>query len=186
MQFIECERGGSAVFKVQGDGEVLADGSFTGPADFSEMIAVRAGASTAEAGDVMVIDPDGSREIAKSAAPRSTLVAGVYSTRPGFVGSERDWDRVDPFKAEGEEQETYTRAEMAAEFDEIPLAVVGIVPCKVTAENGPIRPGDLLVTSSTPGHAMRDDDPKTGTVLGKALEPHGAGTGLIRVLVTLQ
>jgi len=30
---------------------------------------------------------------------------------------------------------------------EVPLAMVGIVPCKATAENGAIRRGDLLVTS---------------------------------------
>jgi hypothetical protein len=75
---------------------------------------------------------------------------------------------------------------MASEFDEIPMAVVGIVPCKVSAENGPIRPGDLLVTSATPGHAMRDSDPGVGTVLGKALERLESGTGTIRVLVSLQ
>jgi hypothetical protein len=33
---------------------------------------------------------------------------------------------------------------------------------------------------------MRDEDPKTGTVVGKALESLPAGTGLIKVLVTLQ
>ncbi|MBI4577981.1 MAG: hypothetical protein HY722_17095 [Planctomycetes bacterium] len=74
---------------------------------------------------------------------------------------------------------------------QVPLAVVGIVPCKVTTEGGPIRPGDLLVTSGTPGHAMRDDDPRVGTVLGKSLgsledEGTGAVTGMIDVLVTLQ
>ena len=58
--------------------------------------------------------------------------------------------------------------------------------CKVSAENGPIHAGDLLVTSSTPGHAMRADNPPRGTVLGKALETHKSGTGLIQVLVTLQ
>ena len=65
---------------------------------------------------------------------------------------------------------------------------VGIsnVPCKVSAENGPIRPGDLLVTSSTPGHAMRDDRPEPGTILGKALGSIDFGTGLIEVLVMLQ
>jgi hypothetical protein len=76
--------------------------------------------------------------------------------------------------------------DMASEFDEVPLAVVGIVPCKVTAENGAISPGDLLVTSSTPGHAMRDDDPTVGTVIGKALGSLGVGEGVIDVLVTLQ
>ncbi|MCH8981558.1 hypothetical protein IH922_06010 [candidate division KSB1 bacterium] len=60
------------------------------------------------------------------------------------------------------------------------------MPCKVSAENGAIRPGDLLVTSSLPGHAMRDDKPGVGTVLGKALGSLNSGTGVIRVLVTMQ
>jgi hypothetical protein len=111
-------------------------------------------------------------------------VAGIYSTKPGVLGSERDWDK--PAKGDGEERGAYTMEEMAAQFNEVPLAVVGIVPCKVSAENGAIRPGDLLVTSSTPGHAMRDEDPRTGTVVGKALESLASGTGSIKVLVTLQ
>ena len=72
--------------------------------------------------------------------------------------------------------------------DEVPLAVVGIVPCKVTAENGAIRVGDLLVTSSTPGHAMKgtDRNKMLGAVVGKALAPLDDGKGVIQVLVTLQ
>jgi len=183
MQFIECERGDTVKFKVEADGNVYADGSYSGPADFSEMIAVSSGAQTVEPGDVMVIDPRNSRATVKASVPRSTLVAGIYSTRPGFLGSERDWDK--PVRGEGEETGTYTMEEMASEFNEVPLAVVGIVPCKASAENGSIHPGDLLVTSGTPGHAMRDDDPKVGTVLGKALESLASGTGLVKVLVTL-
>jgi len=76
--------------------------------------------------------------------------------------------------------------EMAATVGEIPLAVVGIVPCRVSAENGAINPGDLLVTASTAGHAMRDDNPRAGTILGKALGTLHSGTGTIDVLVTLQ
>jgi hypothetical protein len=41
---------------------------------------------------------------------------------------------------------------------EVPMAVVGIVPCKVSAENGAIEVGDLLVASFTPGHAMKGTD----------------------------
>jgi hypothetical protein len=72
--------------------------------------------------------------------------------------------------------------------NEVPLAVVGIVPCNVTAENGPIMPGDLLVTSSTPGHAMKGTDRgrMLGAVVGKALQPLEKGTGVIQVLLTLQ
>jgi hypothetical protein len=183
-QFIECERGLDREFAVYGDGNVYADGSYTGPADFSEMIAVSTGAATAEPGDVMVIEPGSARAIVKCSEPRSTLVAGIYSTRPGFIGSEREWDR--PGAGDDATDRVYTLEAMASEFDEIPLAVVGIVPCRVSAENGAIRPGDLLVTSSTPGHAMRDADPGVGTVLGKALEALPSGTGVIKVLVTLQ
>lgn len=76
----------------------------------------------------------------------------------------------------------------AAETGGAPVAILGVVSCKVSAENGPIHPGDLLVTSSTPGHAMRADRARAqpGTILGKALESLDTGTGLIQVLVTLQ
>ncbi len=168
-------------FRVNADGNVFADGSYTGPADFAEMIRVSSGAATVEAGDVLVIDPNNPRSVVKSTTAHSTLVAGIFSTEPGFVGSERDWDE----EVDGESS-ALTLNDMAARFGEIPMAVVGIVPCKVTAKNGPIRPGDLLVTSSTPGHAMRADDPKTGTVIGKALGSLDRGLGVIRVLVTLQ
>jgi hypothetical protein len=72
--------------------------------------------------------------------------------------------------------------------EEIPLAMVGIVPCHVSAENGPIRRGDLLVTSSTPGYAMRGTDSTRmiGAVVGKALQNLDAGTGVIEILVSLE
>jgi hypothetical protein len=75
-----------------------------------------------------------------------------------------------------------------AGVSEVPLAIIGIVPCKVSAENGPIQPGDLLVSASTPGHAMKGTDRSKmlGAVVGKALEPLRQGKGTIQVLVTLQ
>lgn len=50
------------------------------------------------------------------------------------------------------------------------------------------QPGDLLVTSSTPGYAMKGTDRNRmlGAVVGKALEPLSDGKGVIQVLVTLQ
>ncbi len=68
----------------------------------------------------------------------------------------------------------------------VPVATSGILPCKVDAAYGAIREGDLLVTSPTPGNAMRSDNPAQGTVVGKALEPLATGTGLIDVLVMLR
>ncbi|MBZ0267960.1 hypothetical protein K8I85_07380 [bacterium] len=191
-QFIECERGIDVEFRVNGDGNVTADGTFSGPADFAEMVHVTSGAFSVEAGDVMVIDPDAERGFAKSDQARSSLVAGVYSTKPGFLGSEHDWDQVAMQRgviarpAPGEEAAALSPIEIGYQLDEIPLAVVGIVPCKVSAENGPIRAGDLLVTSSLAGHAMRDETAQAGTIVGKALGALSSGTGVIRILVTLQ
>ena len=195
FQFFECERGTDVKMRVWGNGSITADGTITGGgADFAEMIAVSSGNSSVEAGDVMVIDPDNPGTIVRSTQARSTLVAGVYSTKPGFAASAHDWDQIALEQvvagggavAKDSEGSAYSMEELAADLNEIPLAVVGIVPCKVSSENGSIRPGDLLVTSSTPGHAMRDDNPTVGSVLGKALEILSGGTGVIKILVTLQ
>jgi hypothetical protein len=57
---------------------------------------------------------------------------------------------------------------------------------KVDASFGPIHIGDLLVASSNPGYAMTSDDPKLGSVIGKALADWTDGIGLIPVFVTLK
>ncbi|MBI3020482.1 MAG: hypothetical protein HYY59_00690, partial [Candidatus Omnitrophica bacterium] len=53
-------------------------------------------------------------------------------------------------------------------------------------ENGPIQRGDLLVSSSVPGHAMRaePDEIQPGMLLGKALGLLAEGEGTILVLIT--
>ena len=67
------------------------------------------------------------------------------------------------------------------------LALAGKVPVKATTEGGAIRPGDLLVASSTPGHAMKAAaSPAVGSVVGKALEPLDGGSGVIKMLVMLR
>ena len=93
-------------------------------------------------------------------------MAGVYSTQPAFRGGASDGEDL---------------------TGKVPLAVVGVVPVKASAEAGPIRPGDRLVTSSTPGHAMRGaPEAPIGTVIGKALSALDAGTGLVQLLAVLQ
>lgn len=68
------------------------------------------------------------------------------------------------------------------------VAMIGKVECKVDAGHGAIRCGDLLVSSPTPGHAMRAGDSAStpGAVLGKALRGLDTGTGLVPILVCLQ
>lgn len=72
--------------------------------------------------------------------------------------------------------------------DRHPIALVGKVCVRVTDENGPIKVGDLLTTSSTSGHAMRAGrDPRAfGAVIGKAFEDHDSGTGMIPIVIALQ
>jgi hypothetical protein len=71
--------------------------------------------------------------------------------------------------------------------DYLSVVTHGAFRCaRVDADYGTIRPGDLLVSSPTPGHAMKAAEPKLGTLLGKALGSLESGTGTIPVLVTLQ
>ena len=60
--------------------------------------------------------------------------------------------------------------------------------CWVDTSNGPIKPGDLLTTSDTPGHAMKVTDyaKAQGAIIGKAMSSLEKGRGLVLVLVTLQ
>lgn len=160
-------------FYVSNAGNVYADGYyygaggvFAGSADFAEMM--RPSEADLEPGDVLAIGPDG--RMVRSSEPCQTTVVGVYSTAPGFVAGNKLDEEGNPLEPE-----------------RIPLAVVGVVPVKASAENGPIQPGDMLTASSIPGHAMRaGPDPAVGTVIGKALEPLGGGTGVIQMLVMLQ
>ncbi len=148
-------------FYVANDGMVYADGSFrSGGADMAEMLPAVRGL---EPGDVLIMGASG--QLTHTTSPYDPAVVGVYSTEPGFVGgANSDHDSS----------------------DKIPLAIVGIVPCKVSAENGPIRVGDLLSTSSTAGYAMRASNAAAGTVFAKALGELHEDSGVISVLVMLQ
>ena len=156
------------IFRLDTTGNVHALGLFSpGGADYAESVSIRGKKDEYQPGDVLVIDPDSDRRFAISSEPYSIRVAGVFSTKPGVLGSTHP---------------------LQANADEIPLAMVGIVPCRVSAENGSIHRGDLLVTSSTPGHAMRGSDRSriTGAVVGKALQNLDSGTGVIEIMVSLQ
>jgi hypothetical protein len=153
--------------KIDSTGTGFFDGGTqTTGADFAESVSVAGPRSKYEPGDVLMIDADSDRQVTLAHSPYSTLVAGIYSTKPGVLATLHTSE--DPRIAE-----------------EVPVAIVGIVPCKVTNENGPIHRGDLLVTSSTPGHAMRGSDASihTGTVIGKALQNFTGTKGKIEVLV---
>jgi hypothetical protein len=149
-------------FRVDGTGNVYAAGSFNpGGADFAEMLPAREGL---EPGDVLAIGADG--RLIRSVEAYQASVVGVYSTAPGVIGGA------------GEGQSTE---------DKVPLAVVGVVPVKASAENGAIAPGDLLVASGMPGHAMRAGSrTPIGCLLGKALTGLSDGAGTVTILVMVR
>ena len=69
------------------------------------------------------------------------------------------------------------------------VALSGRVYVLANASTDAIRPGDLLTTSNLRGHAMKASEATRapGAVIGKAVRGLlRGGTGLVRVLVTLQ
>jgi hypothetical protein len=122
-----------------------------------------------EAGTVVIVDPLKPNQVVASSASYDTRVAGAVSAQPGLILGD---------KSDSKEM----------------IAQSGRVKVKVDATRGAIRIGDLLVTSPTPGHAMRsrplevsgETMHRPGTILGKALEALPSGKGEILVLLTLQ
>lgn len=153
-----------AIFRVDKQGNTYADGAYygdtfvSGSADLAEVVQVT---ESVEPGDVLVLDPARPVKYRKSQEPYSRFIAGVVSTEPGLTLNQSD------------------------SGSETVMALVGTVPVKVTTKNGPIRPGDLLTTSSKSGYAMlcQDRSRCAGAIVGKALEGLTKGEGKIRVLL---
>ena len=135
--------------------------------DYAEAVEAAGTRKAYEPGDVLVIAEGADGDVKKSSEPYSTTVAGIFATKPGVVGR---------------------RESLPKDGDEVPMAMIGIVPTKATTENGPIRKGDLLVTSSKDGYDMKGTDRSRmlGAVIGKAMGTLDSGTGVLEVLVTLQ
>jgi hypothetical protein len=152
----------------------------------SDMASLAPVTGPVEAGDVLVIDGATPGVMAVSHRAADAAVFGVVAKNPGVVlGSRPPQAAGVPGGVSGDD-EGGGGPEVGGEPVEVPVAWSGVAVCKVDAGYGSIRPGDLLMTSPTRGHAMRADDPRPGTVLGKALEPLDTGTGRIRILVTLR
>jgi len=173
------DAGNTAVFKANGANVARIDntgkgffngGTQMGGADVAEFFDVVGNRTKYEPGDVLIISQDSDRKVEKSSSAYSTLVAGVYATKPGVLLTEKN-------------------AEQDSLGEMVPMGVIGVIPTKVCLEGGVIMRGDLLVTSSTPGVAMKADPKKVqiGQVLGKALQPYNENeVGKINVLVSVK
>ncbi|GEM_PF-6963539 len=94
-------------------------------------------------GDLVCIDATEAHTIVKCSEPNSRLAIGVITdTAVLHVGPDAGY----------------------------PVSLAGIVKAHVTNANGDIMPGDLLVSSSKSGFAMKNNEPRDGTVIGKAFD----------------
>jgi hypothetical protein len=103
-----------------------------------------------------VLDFGGSGEVCLSIQDMSSRVAGVVSTKPGYLLN----DGIEGINV-------------------VAIALQGRVPCKVT---GKIYPGALLVSAGN-GRARAEENPKVGTVIGKAIQGFDGGDGIIEVAI---
>jgi hypothetical protein len=153
-------------------GDVNASGTITGgniQAKYQDVAEWVESSQQLSAGTVVVLDPDKNNQVVASTQSYDSRVAGVISLQPGIALGEHGEGRV-------------------------LVAATGRVKVKVEARNGPIKIGDLLVTSDKEGFAMKSVPVefagvhmhRPGTLIGKALEPLAQGTGEILVLLSLQ
>jgi hypothetical protein len=92
-----------------------------------------------------VVEFGGKQEITISSSSHSTAVAGIVSTNPSYL----------------------MNSTQTGEYV-LPVALTGRVPCRV---QGPVKKGDVLVASSTPGVAQRIGmNWQPGCVVGKSME----------------
>jgi hypothetical protein len=148
-------------------GNIQVDGNIA--AKYQDVAEWVPAASKLDPGTVVILGGAKPNEVTASEKAYDTRVAGVVSDKPGLILGEG-----------GENQ--------------VKVAHIGRVKVKVDANYGPVQIGDLLVTSATPGYAMRSQPVlignatihQPGTLIGKALEPLDNGQGEVLVLLTLQ
>lgn len=99
----------------------------------------------------------GEKEITVTDQENDHRVAGVISTDPAYM--------------------------MNSEADGQYVALRGRVPCKVI---GPVKKGDVLITSNRPGFAMASDQPhavSASCIVGKSLQNFDGTEGVVEVVV---
>ncbi len=154
-----------------GEGRVITQVLEVSGADLSEHFDVASYSKIdPKAGLVVSIDPNSIGQLQISSKAYDPCVAGVISGAGGV--------RVGLLMGQ---QGTIGDGDY-------PIALTGRVYCWADANNGEIKPGDLLTTSNIPGHAMKvtDHNKAYGAVIGKAMTSLNEGRGLVLVLVTLQ
>jgi hypothetical protein len=156
---------------VSGEGRITTQVlQITGGSDLSEQFDIKAMHAELKAGMIVSIDPDQPGQLVTSTRAYDKTVAGIVSgaggVKTGMLMGQRGT------AADGKH----------------PVALTGRVYCWVDADQGAIRPGDLITTSDLPGYGMKvqDHQKAQGATIGKAMTKLENGRGLVLVLVSLQ
>ncbi|MES2778136.1 MAG: hypothetical protein V4722_28430 [Bacteroidota bacterium] len=143
-----------------------------GGSDFAEYFDVAPGATVLpEAGMLVSIDENNEGKLVVSHTACDNKVAGVISgangIKPGMMMGHKG----------------------TIANGEFPVALTGRVYVKAEASDIAIRPGDLLTSSTMPGHAMKaaNENIARGALIGKAMSTLEKGkTGMVLVLLGIQ
>jgi len=179
------------------EGNISADGSKTG---YVVDLALNDGSAPLETGDLVVITGSGEPilgeipliHVRKCATMQSSAIAGVVDKPYILKTIIQEGKNGEPIEKSipvaGTASSDAPGNTSIAPGEYLSVVTLGsFKTIKADATGGPIAPGDLLVSSSTPGYAMRaGEDPPAGAVIGKALRALDSGTGLIPILVTLR
>ncbi len=117
-------------------------------------------------GDLLVVSSQGKSMLSKARNPYSRGVIGVVSGNPAFI-----------INNSGKEVKVY------------PVCLAGKALCRIDARKKPVNPGDLIMTSDTPGCGFAgkiDSFDKIGTVAGKALGMLDGSIDLVPIFIALQ
>jgi len=119
----------------------------------------------------VTVDLLNQNKVVRSGSAYQNQIIGVYSTSPGMLIG-----LGGVISAGGES------AVASLPAGKVPVALTGKVPTKVSTENGPIKAGDFLTSSSVVGVAMKAT--KAGAILGQSFENYsGPGVGKVIAFV---
>ena len=138
----------------------------TGGSDLAENFEI---AGEVRPGIIVAIDPENAGKLIPARGSYNRRVAGVVSGANNLAAG-------------------MILSDLQGAENSFPVALSGRVWVYADATRNVIKPGDLLTTSATPGHAMKVTKYRRaqGAIIGKAMTELKSGKGLVLVLVSMQ
>jgi hypothetical protein len=149
------------IFRIQADGEVFADGAYSGPgADYAEYFYTDD--TDLVPGEAVCVDVTKTNAIKRCDRSGDNNIMGVVSSNPSIIGN----------SAVGREKDSHYKV----------IALLGQISAKVSTENGPIQIGDSLTGSSVAGY-LRKANAGESTV-GIAMQKSSGSAKELQILIS--